>query len=300
MRKDSLTSKNNFMARRAFLQKASAAGLLMSAPLVNSSALDIDRPCIPLALDAEHLSTKKSVLSYNNYYEFTTNKKMVRHLVNDFDVTNWTLNIGGLVEQPLSFNLQQILSLPSCSRTYRFRCIEGWSAVIPWNGIELRRILDLVKPLSSARYLKFKSAYRPEQMPGQRTKILTWPYTECLRLDEAYHPLVLLATGMYDDALPKQNGYPIRLVVPWKYGFKNIKAITSIKLVESKPLGSWQKAVPSEYGFFGNVNPNLAHPRWSQRRELPLGASKKVRTHFLNGYAKHVASLYSDQDLKTL
>ncbi len=295
-----ITPKRTFLGRRSFIKKAISAGLLCGSPLVLAETLSDSIACKKLLLDPISSTQKKFVTSYNNYYEFSTNKKMVRHIAKEFDYSDWTLNIGGLVENPITLNLKQIMALPTCERVYRLRCIEGWSAVIPWQGIELQRILEFVKPLSNAKFVKFESVFDPKQMPGQRTSNFSWPYVEGITLDEAMHPLTILATGMYSESLPVQNGAPIRLVVPWKYGYKSIKAIQQLTLVEEQPQGSWQQAVPSEYGFYGNVNPNVPHPRWSQRRELPLGENKKVRTKLLNGYARQLERLYSPDIIDTL
>ena len=209
----------------------------------------------------------------------------------------WTLPIRGAVEKAITLDMDDIRRQCQVERTYRMRCVEGWSMVIPWFGIELQRLLSLAKPLSTARYAHFISIERPSEMIGQRRPSLNWPYREALRIDEAMHPLTLLATGLYGMDLPKQNGAPLRLVVPWKYGFKSIKAVAVIELTEQQPSTTWIEASPKEYGFYANVNPNVPHPRWSQRRELPIGERKKVATLPFNGYADQVAKLYQGMDL---
>ncbi len=245
----------------------------------------------------EQISQFEDVSSYNNYYEFSSNKKSVKHLAQAFEVSPWQLEITGEVEQPLTIPIEDLLTMETVSRIYPLRCVEGWSAVIPWQGILLKNILALAKPKSSARYVAFESVLRPEQMLNQRRNILPWPYQEGLRLDEAMHPLTMVATGMYDRELTKQNGAPLRLVVPWKYGFKSIKALHKIKITREMPVTSWSKKLPKEYGFYANVNPQVAHPRWSQSRELRLGEFKKRRTLKFNGFEKDVSHLYSNMDL---
>jgi sulfoxide reductase catalytic subunit YedY len=202
-----------------------------------------------------------------------------------------------LVEKPLTLDLDQIRSHCQQERIYRFRCLEGWSMVVPWLGVPLRSILKLAKPLSGTRYVRFTALHRPEEMPGQQQSLLSWPYREILRIDEAAHPLAFLATGMYGHDLPPQNGAPIRLVIPWKYGFKSIKAIQSIELIDKPERTTWQMAAPTEYGLFANVNPTVPHPRWSQRDELPLGHNERQPTLMFNGYGEQVAELYRGMDL---
>lgn len=294
------TPKEVYEQRRRFLKIAAGLGAysFFNNPLsAKTSGLSVDT----LRLNsADEITPKKLVTSYNNYYEFTTNKKMVRHIARDFQHHNWMLNINGLVDQPISVSLADLKSIEPVDRTYKLRCVEGWSAVIPWQGFELNKLLSLVKVKSKAKYVKFTAVLDPTQMPGQRKRTLPWPYIEGLRLDEAMHPLTIIATGMYSDSLSNQNGAPLRLVVPWKYGYKSIKAITEITLTEEQPISSWQQDSPSEYGFYANVNPNVAHPRWSQRRELPLGEIKKIKTKMLNGYADQVSYLYNNDELDKL
>ncbi len=244
----------------------------------------------------------EDVSHYTNYYEFTTNKTDATVLAQSLPVSPWQLKIEGEVEKPGTYNLEDILSAnPLEQRTYRFRCVEAWSMVVPWIGFPLGKMLKNFSPTSRAKFVEFTTLYQPELMPGQRSRSLDWPYTEALRIDEAMHPLTLLATGMYDTALPKQNGAPLRLIVPWKYGFKSIKAIVKIRLTEKMPATAWNKKAPGEYGFYANVNPEVPHPRWSQSRERVLGASiftSKRKTEKFNGYGEHVASLYSHMNLK--
>ena len=285
------TPESIYAKRRIFLQKAIALGLLPFADLAKAVTANSN----------DLVPTQKSlVTSYNNYYEFTDNKKMVKHLARDFDTSDWTITINGLVNKPLCLKFSDLRDMSELTRVYRLRCVEGWSAVIPWQGFQLSQLLALAKPSKDAKFVKFTSTYDPAQLLGQRKSTLPWPYVEGLRLDEAKHPLTIIATGMYGKALPNQNGAPLRLVVPWKYGYKSIKAIKEITLTSTQPVSSWEQEVPSEYGFFGNVNPNVAHPRWSQRRELPLGHIQKVKTQLLNGYASEVAFLYANDTLNDM
>lgn len=280
-----------YIDRRRFIQKLMALSVLPYAKLGNA----VDDQGIISSITKEELVT-----SYNNYYEFTTNKKMVKHLSQSLDTSDWQLEVNGLVGNPVTFSMQDLHDLEKVSRVYPLRCVEGWSAVIPWQGVELNQILSLVSPLKNAKFVKFTGYHNPSVMIGQRSNTFSWPYIEGLRLDEAMHSLTILALGMYDKPLYKQNGAPLRLVVPWKYGYKSIKAITQITLTDKQPVSSWQQQVPSEYGFFGNVNPNVSHPRWSQRREVRLGEIKKRKTKLLNGFASELTDLYSADILDEL
>jgi sulfoxide reductase catalytic subunit YedY len=247
---------------------------------------------------ADDITPREAATRHNNYYEFSPDKAAVWKLAEDFRTTPWTVMVDGEVERPRRFDLDELLRLfPQEDRLYRLRCVEGWSMVVPWRGFPLAALLKRVAPTSRARHVQFISVLRPSEMYGQRRPMLDWPYTEALRIDEAMHPLALVATGLYGTALPPQNGAPLRLALPWKYGFKSPKAITHIRLVEQPPVTTWMQAVPSEYGFFGNVNPEVPHPRWSQRRELRLGELAKRPTLPFNGYAAEVASLYAGMDL---
>lgn len=250
-----------------------------------------------LSYTQDDLTPIKSAKSYNNYYEFSTDKEAVKFLAKDFELSPWIISVEGEVENPLTFDIKQLQQFNQVERIYSLRCVEGWSMIIPWRGIPLQHILKLAGVKASGKYVRFESVKRPSQMFNQRRAILPWPYTEGLRIDEALHPLTLLATGMYDQALSPQNGAPIRLVVPWKYGFKSIKAISRIVVVKEKPETSWNTQIPSEYGFFANVNPKVAHPRWSQSREVRIGELRKKPTLAFNGYADQVEHLYKDLDL---
>ncbi len=238
------------------------------------------------------------ITRYNNYYEFTTNKEVVFMLAKELKTTPWTLTIEGEVKNTITLDIESLIKkFGQQDRIYPLRCVEGWSMVIPWQGFSLCKLLDLVQPTGDAKYIEFVSLLRPEEMIGQRQNSLDWPYREALRLDEAYHPLTFMATGMYGKNVPAQNGAPLRLVVPWKYGFKSAKAITHIRLLKEQPQTSWNLAATSEYGFYANVNPQVAHPRWSQKRENRIGELRKKRTLIFNGYADQVAHLYKGMDL---
>ena len=240
----------------------------------------------------------EAITNYNNYYEFSTNKEAVAKLVTDFPTSPWSIEVSGLVTNPKTFTIDDLQRFEPEERIYRLRCVEGWSLVIPWIGFPLHKILDEVKPTSEATYVQFTTLYDPKNMPLQGSNLLNWPYIEGLRMDEAMHDLTLLATGLYGQSLPKQDGAPIRLVVPWKYGFKGIKAIVKIELVNYQPASTWMQAAPNEYGFFANVNPNVDHPRWSQATERRIGEVGRRKTLMFNGYEKEVESLYTGMDLK--
>ena len=248
------------------------------------------------------LTSYKDITTYNNYYEFGTAKGDPYKNSQAFKVRPWNVSIEGEVESPITLSAEEILSLyPSEERIYRLRCVEGWSMVIPWMGFSLSKLLNKVSIKTEAKFVEFESIYDPEQMKGQRYPVLNWPYREGLRIDEAMHPLTTVVTGLYGKALPNQNGAPLRIFVPWKYGFKSSKAIVKIKLVKKMPTSSWMKASPREYGFYSNVNPNVNHPRWSQASERVVGGSllsPRVETQMFNGYGDEVANLYSGMDLK--
>ncbi|WP_426994206.1 protein-methionine-sulfoxide reductase catalytic subunit MsrP [Methylomonas sp. CM2] len=285
-----------FQARRVLLK---AMGLAAAAPWTLAAATE-DRQSIA---DANAVTPARLVEQYNNYYELAFDKESVAQLARHIAVEPWQIEIAGEVEKPGVYSLEDILrDHPRQERIYRLRCVEGWSAVIPWLGFPLADLLKRAQPLSAARFVKFTSAAQPEAMPKLRAgAMLDWPYVEGLRLDEALHPLTILASGMYGRDLPKQNGAPLRLVVPWKYGFKSIKAIVKIELTRRAPLTSWSRYAPSEYGFYANVNPAVAHPRWTQTSERVLGSdffTPRRKTELFNGYADQVGQLYSQMDLK--
>jgi|APEBP8051073178_1049388.scaffolds.fasta_scaffold00110_127 sulfoxide reductase catalytic subunit YedY len=256
----------------------------------------------PSALSTnETPNTFEEITTYNNFYEFGTDKSDPARYAGALTVDPWSVEIGGLVDRPGTYPLDQILKGVSLEqRIYRFRCVEAWSMVIPWIGFPLSTLLDRVGVQPGARYVAFETIQRPDEMPGQRTALLDWPYREGLRLDEAMHPLTILATGLYDEEMPKQNGAPIRLVVPWKYGFKSIKSIVKISLVDAQPKTTWSQMNAREYGFYSNVNPEVSHPRWSQASERRIGAglfAGRQDTLMFNGYGDQVASLYAGMDL---
>jgi len=240
------------------------------------------------------LTTYEAITNYCNFYEFTTRKEGVAELAQDFRTSPWTVQVGGLVNKPKTFDVDDLLKLTQEERVYRLRCVEAWSMVIPWVGFPIARLLAEVEPMSQAKYVRFETLYDPEQMPGQSSKFYSWPYVEGLRMDEAMNDLAILATGIYGKPLLPQNGAPLRLVVPWKYGFKSIKSIVKIDLVEEMPVSLWMAASPREYGFYANVNPDVAHPRWSQATERRIGETSRIKTLLFNGYAEEVAHLYPD------
>jgi sulfoxide reductase catalytic subunit YedY len=247
----------------------------------------------------ERLTPLESIANYNNFYEFTTDKDGVARAAAGFDTRDWKVEVGGLCGKPRTFGLDELRRLaPPEERVYRMRCVEAWSMVIPWVGWSLSRLLAAVEPLGDARFVAMETLYDPKRMPGQRTDVLPWPYVEGLRMDEAMHPLTILATGLYGRELPPQDGAPVRLVVPWKYGFKGIKSIVKITLVANQPPTTWNRAAPDEYGFLANVNPRVDHPRWSQASEQRIGEDGRRATLMFNGYGEQVAGLYAGQDLR--
>ena len=297
---------------RRNLRKAAAAGTL-TATLPASAAAD-PSTLKPLAYtkgqcDAcsaeEPLTPVEDATSYNNFYEFGTDKSDPAEYAHNMTIDPWAVQVSGLVNKPGKLNLEDILGgFDLEERIYRFRCVEAWSMVVPWIGFPLADLLRRFEPTADARYVAFKTLYRPEEMRGTRsfTSVIDWPYKEGLRLDEAMHPLTLMTVGLYGKTLPNQSGAPLRLIVPWKYGFKSIKSIVSIELTDRQPSTSWQELAAHEYGFFSNVNPDVDHPRWSQRYERRLPSSlfkpNRVPTQLFNGYADQVASLYAGMDLK--
>lgn len=303
-----ITPHSVYLNRRAFI--AGLAGLAGAAAWPRSgAALLAPRPGRPGVQQAfqnatdelgDSLTPFEDVTSYNNYYEFGMGKEDPARNAGDLRTRPWTVRIEGHVNKPGDYALDDILrGMTMEDRIYRLRCVEAWSMVIPWRGFPLRDLINRVEPTGEAKYVEFQTLLDPEQMPGQRSRwSLDWPYVEGLRMDEAMHPLTLLATGVYGRDLPNQNGAPIRLVVPWKYGFKGAKAIVRIRFTEEQPLNSWQKANPREYGFYSNVNPNVDHPRWSQARERRIGEFRRRETLMFNGYADQVAHLYEGMDLR--
>lgn len=300
-----ITPLEVYLSRREWLKMVglvSAASFLAAcAPKsVELSSLGGTDTMINIPLDdlGNPANTFNEITNYNNYYEFSTDKQAVARLAEKFHSIPWTLEIGGLVQKPMIFGLEDLLRLEQVERIYRLRCVEGWSMVIPWKGFELNKLLSRVEPLGSAKYVRFTALFDPKQFPGQRSQLYPWPYTEGLRLDEAMHRLTLMATGIYGQTLPNQNGAPLRLVVPWKYGFKSIKAIVKIEFTETMPATLWNTIAPDEYGFYANVNPQVNHPRWSQRTERRIGELTRRETLMFNGYTEEVASLYAGMDLR--
>ncbi len=274
------------------------------APLVEpDSVLSVTEapPVASAATDelGQPLTSFEAVTNYNNFYEFTTSKEGVARLAEDFVATPWTVEVGGLVNNPQTFDVDGIKALADVEeRIYRLRCVEAWSMVVPWSGIPLAALLKTVQPKAEAKFVRFETLSDPDRLPGQKSRAFTWPYAEGLRLDEAMHDLAILATGLYGRDLPAQNGAPIRLVVPWKYGFKSIKSIVRIDLVDEMPSTLWNDQAPSEYGFFANVNPEVDHPRWSQKSERRIeGGLRRIDTLPFNGYGDQVAQLYAGMDL---
>jgi methionine sulfoxide reductase catalytic subunit len=300
-----ITPRSVYAARRRFLQGVS--GALASAALPGWAAQAAEPPSPFPALrksaysTAEKLNSFKEITSYINFYEFGTDKSSPVERSQSLRTRPWTVAIEGAVKQPRTFGIEELSKLaPMEERIYRLRCVEAWSMVIPWAGYPLAELIKRVEPTSNAKFVEFVTLLDPGQMPGQRLPVLEWPYVEGLRMDEAMHPLTLLTFGLYGQMLPNQNGAPVRLVVPWKYGFKSAKSIVKIRFVERQPVNSWQKSAPHEYGFYSNVNPNVDHPRWSQARERRIGEFFKRPTLPFNGYAEQVAGLYSGMDLKKL
>ena len=247
----------------------------------------------------EPLTSFEDITNYNNFYEFSTEKRAVASAARGFITRPWTVEVGGLVNKPRIYDLDDLLKLaPPEERVYRHRCVEGWSMVIPWVGFPLAALLKQVDPLASARYVAFQTLQDPKRLPNQNTTVLDWPYVEGLRLDEAMNPLAILATGLYGGTMPPQDGAPIRLVVPWKYGFKSIKSIVKITLVADQPPATWNIQSPNEYGFYSNVNPGVDHPRWSQKTEHRIGEFTSRNTLLFNGYADQVGYLYQGMDLR--
>lgn len=291
---DKITPKHLYLTRRQFLK---AAGIV-SASAFLAACLGNPTVTATLAILTDEQTAKDLATNFINYYEFSLSKTSVADLAKDFTMEPWQIEVDGLVRNPKTYSIEDILAnFAQEERVYRMRCVEGWSMVLPWTGFPFSQLLEEVDPLPEAKYVAFTSVLRPEEMPGQVSLEYPWPYLEGLRLDEARHDLTLLATGMYNEPLTPQNGGPIRLVVPWKYGFKSIKALVRINLVADMPVTFWNALAPQEYGFYANVNPAVDHPRWSQEYELRMGEQSRQKTLLFNGYEKEVASLYTGMDL---
>ena len=305
-----ITDKELYLNRRQFIQTASlgAAGLgagLLAPGLLGPTgaawgATKLDNVAKGKFFTDEPQTPLKDITSYNNFYEFGTDKGDPKRHSGSFKTRPWTVEVEGEVHKPRTFDIDELLKLPLEERVYRLRCVEAWSMVIPWIGFELSHLIKAVEPTNNAKYIQFVTLYDPEQMPGQHRDILDWPYTEGLRMDEAMNPLTIMGVGLYGDVMPNQNGAPIRLVVPWKYGFKSGKSIVKIRFVEEEPPTSWNMAAPHEYGFYSNVNPTVNHPRWSQASERRIGDFFRRKTLMFNGYEEQVAHLYKGMDLKKL
>jgi methionine sulfoxide reductase catalytic subunit len=308
IRSSEITPKSLYLNRRKFLAGAALAGAAVATgiglrEIVSPSATAFAGNKIngiqksPLST-TETVTPYKDVTNYNNYYEFSTEKDEPAKLAQKFRTRPWKVKIDGLVDKKQELDVDTILKMaPPEERIYRHRCVEGWSIVVPWVGFSLSELIKRVNPTSKAKFVEFTTILDKTQMPGQQRNVLEWPYVEGLRMDEAMHPLALLCFGMYGEDLPNQDGAPIRIIVPWKYGFKSAKAIVRIRFVDKQPLNTWNVSAPMEYGFYSNVNPNVDHPRWSQARERRLGEFSKRPTLMFNGYDQ-VASLYSGMDLK--
>lgn len=298
---DRVTPQALFLSRRKFMRLAAAFGTAYalaacgiapeSEPTLAATATTSELP--------DTLTPEESIASFNNFYEFSYGKNDIADRAKDLKTSPWPVEIGGLVANPMSIDAQELIErYPAEERIYRLRCVEGWSMVIPWYGFPLNRLLEDLEIHKEAQYVRFTTLHDPEQMPGQKSSSFDWPYVEGLRLDEARHDLTLLAWGVYKNPLPPQEGAPIRLVVPWKYGFKSIKSIVKIEFVAEQPTSFWMAASPGEYGFYANVNPNVDHPRWSQATEYRVGETGQRPTLMFNGYSDEVASLYEGMDLK--
>ncbi len=317
IRSSEITPEHIYLNRRQFMKAgALAAGALALAACgiepgspsnattaVTEPAAAVTEAPPPLAgamTDelGDPLTDFESVTGYNNFYEFTTDKEGVARLAKDFKTRPWTVEVGGLVNKPRTFGIDDLLKeFPSQERIYRLRCVEAWSMVIPWMGFPLKSLLEAVEPTGDAKYVRFETLMDETQFPGQRSRWYEWPYVEGLRLDEAMHDLTLLSTGLYGKELLPQSGAPLRLVVPWKYGFKSIKSIVRIDLVDKQPTSLWMAAAPNEYGFYANVNPTVSHPRWSQASERRIGERGRRETLMFNGYEEEVTGLYNGMDL---
>jgi methionine sulfoxide reductase catalytic subunit len=304
LKSSEITPYSQYLSRRDFLR---AAGIVTGSALLAAcspgasaaTAPAVEMPDLPAKMDelGDPANSYEDITNYNNFYEFSTTKEAVNTLAQDFTTEPWTVEVYGLVNNPKTYGIEDLLKLPQEERIYRLRCVEAWSMVIPWTGFPLASLLKEVEPTSDAKFVRFETVYRPEEMPGQSSPFYPWPYQEGLRLDEAMHDLTILATGLYGMPMPNPNGAPIRLVVPWKYGFKSIKSIVKIELTAEQPSTLWNMVGPNEYGFYSNVNPERSHPRWSQGSERRIGELGRRPTLMFNGYAEQVASLYEGMDL---
>ena len=307
IRPSEITDKNLYANRRRFMQGTVSAALAVGVPgLLGLMAHAQGRVPLPPVKKSPYSTSEpmnpfKDITSYTNFYEFGTDKYSPAQRAKSLRTRPWTVKVSGEVKRPQTFDVDELIKLaPLEERIYRLRCVEAWSMVIPWVGYPLAELIKRVEPTGNAKYLEFTTLHDPDQMPGQRATFgsLDWPYVEGLRMDEAMHPLAILGFGLYGEVLPNQNGAPVRIVVPWKYGFKSAKSIVAIRFVEQPPVNSWQKSSPHEYGFYSNVNPTLDHPSWSQATERRIGELFKRKTLMFNGYGEHVAHLYAGMDLR--
>jgi methionine sulfoxide reductase catalytic subunit len=305
IRPSEITPRDVYLHRREFMKAAGLAALAAASALPARGARAAGRfTGVPKSSYStpETAASLREITTYNNYYEFGTDKESPAEYAKRLRTSPWTLAVEGEVRRPKTYGVEDLVRFPLEERIYRLRCVEGWSLVIPWVGFELKHLIDQVQPTGKAKFVEFVTAHQPENMPGVRLRILDWPYVEGLRMDEAMHPLTILAVGLYGDVLPNQNGAPVRLVVPWKYGFKSGKSLVRLRFVENQPKTAWEKAAPSEYGFYSNVNPDVPHPRWSQATEKRLGEGRflprVIKTQIFNGYGDQVARLYAGMDLK--
>ena len=294
-----ITPHKTYVTRRQFIQSSLATSIAttLSSNLYAAHEKQDNQYSDQLSQN-DTLNTYEEITTYNNFYEFGSKKSDPSSNSGQFKSRPWSINIEGLVQKPGTINLEDLLKgITIEDRIYRLRCVEAWSMVIPWQGFPLHLLINKVQPMLNAKYIQFETVYRPEEMPGQRRDILQWPYVEGLRMDEAMHPLTILSTGLYGHDLLNQNGAPLRLVVPWKYGFKSIKSIVALRFVDSEPKTTWSLENPREYGFYSNVNPNIDHPRWTQATERRIGEFFRRPTLMFNGYEEEVSNLYKDMDL---
>ncbi len=317
IRSSEITPEEIYINRRQFIKAGSLVLGAISLAACSQSGEPSDKPQSSATADGSQgldpitetitktdelgnpANSFEDITNYNNYYEFTIDKQKVAGLSKNFQTRPWTVEVGGLVNNPKIYDIDELLNkFANEERIYRLRCVEGWSMVIPWLGFPLKKILDEVEPTSNAKYVRFETVYDPDQMPGLKSPWYQWPYVEGLRLDEAMNDLAIISTGLYGKELLPQNGAPLRMVVPWKYGFKSIKSIVKIDLVDEMPISLWMAAAPHEYGFYANVNPEVDHPRWSQSSERRIGEAGRQRTLMFNGYEEEVAQLYSGMNLK--
>ena len=299
-----VTPKSLYLRRREFIQTATGVAVAAAAALAPTRVRAQDRPKLPNVRKSqygagERLNDYDDVTGYNNFYEFGTDKEDPKANAQRFATRPWSISVEGLVKAPAAYDVDSFIKPYAFEeRIYRLRCVEGWSMVIPWVGIPLADVIKRLEPQPGAKFVEFTTLNDPRRMPGQRVPVLPWPYVEGLRMDEAMNPLSILVVGVYGEVLPNQNGAPIRLVVPWKYGFKGIKSIVRIRFTDRQPHNTWEIAAPREYGFYANVNPNVDHPRWSQATERRLGEFRRRKTEMFNGYAPQVAQMYSGMDLR--